>query len=414
MNRRKLAALIIVLGTPLFSLFAFEALLRFNKHSQFIKYNNRTHQIERFVPPSDDIFAEELQKRIAVDLKNFADYPTRALEQKLSIYGLKKDKKFPSYLFKKGIVGLKNQGYKSEIYSEYENTLLYSVNIHFDEYGTRKILNRPTEANQQFIFAGCSFTFGEGVEDWQHFPAYFQNIRPNSQVYNLGLGGSSEADVIKELESSFKHRYQKIPVTNGTFVYSFINDHINRMICPISCLNEQNNWILNRHWYEKDAKGNLIYKGLFRDRTTINLLYLPFANLELTKLLGLDWPLVNSKNSIEFIVEMTKKLKSVVETKLGIRNFYFAFLPVESSIASPQLEQKLMEADIKLLDLRLPNFHSLLNNKAAIPGDGHPTPLAHLLTAHMMDIKLQEQELKQSVDKVNTHALRSGQQKTYQ
>ena len=415
MLRRWLAGFIIVVLTPTFCLLALEVFLQLGNKFEFFIYEKST-----FYPPShftlhqDEKLYAFVKERMQKSIDNFVDYPYRARENELHAEAKDPNKKLPQEFSIRSFSEFKNTQFISEMTTLHTKLTLYSVPMSFDQYATRTVPDRPQKADHQYVLAGCSFTFSEGVKDEESMPAYFQKLRPKSQVFNMGIGGFSLTNVVYELDSQFDQRYQHLPIKNGTFIYTFMDNHLNRIICPLSCLRPENDWMLSNPWYDLQPNQWLIHKGNFYKRTKLNEVY-RFINLFKTvEFLGIDWPLMNSDGVVRFFIAITQKMKQLVESKMGIKDFYVALMPVSSSIASPKLEKQLQEAGIKVLDLRFPKSAELLNYKSAIPGDGHNTALSNELFALTMEYRLREFESKQRVNEMNTHALRSRQQEAYQ
>lgn len=104
--------------------------------------------------------------------------------------------------------------------------LIYSVNygINKDSFRTVKINKSST---QKILFTGCSFVFGEGLEDEQTIPFIFSElIGEQYQVLNIGYAGTGPHHVLKWLKS--KKIKDLVGNTLKYVIYIFIDDHIFR------------------------------------------------------------------------------------------------------------------------------------------------------------------------------------------
>lgn len=385
-----LIGLVISFLTPFLCLFILEIFLRINKEFNWIKNTKRTYYIETYSPNFDKKEFDRIRAIMKPKIKKFVDYPTKDRDSELKLEGFDRREEHPPKLQWISEIN-KNLNYISIVRSKKTKTLIYKVRISTDKYISRTVIGRPPHAKKQIIFSGCSYTYGVGLNDENTYPYYLQKLNPKVQIYNTGMEGWSAARILYELQYEFKERYKKIPIADGTFVYMFINDHLKRALCPLSCYDQETYWMTNSPNYELNADPNkeVIMKGLFTQREPLHQIYSFLSQFQVVPFLGIDWPPLTSNNSLDKFVAIVNSLKKEVERKLKIKNFYFAFYPVSSSLASPALDKKLERAGIQILDLRPPNVEGIIGaDRTNIPGDGHPTALVQELTAIMLHEKL--------------------------
>ena len=96
-------------------------------------------------------------------------------------------------------------------------------------------LKDPTRDSVEFVFLGCSFTFGTGVADTATM-AYRTGAAFNYNSVNLGGSGFGTHKAYQ----IFKNKFQNIPDRKKrVFVYTFIPDHLLRAKCIYTwCLND--------------------------------------------------------------------------------------------------------------------------------------------------------------------------------
>ncbi|HOV34119.1 MAG TPA: hypothetical protein PLX23_12240 [Candidatus Hydrogenedens sp.] len=95
------------------------------------------------------------------------------------------------------------------------------------------------EKKMNFLFMGCSFTFGTGVNDNETFPSQFAKLNPYCQVYNYGMpGGSPQEMYLMTLNPNFADDIENMPTV---VVYTFISDHLKRLIGDWSILGKWGN-----------------------------------------------------------------------------------------------------------------------------------------------------------------------------
>jgi hypothetical protein len=86
-----------------------------------------------------------------------------------------------------------------------------------------RISYRDSSTGKTFVFAGCSFAFGEGLNDEETLPFQFGVLTRRSTV-NLGCNGFGVHQVYYLLSEKFSGRENKERV----YVYSFLPDHLYR------------------------------------------------------------------------------------------------------------------------------------------------------------------------------------------
>lgn len=93
--------------------------------------------------------------------------------------------------------------------------------------------NQPTT---EFIFMGCSFTFGVGVNDNETLPAYFSEINPEAISLNFGLPSFGPNESLAFLRQ-FKRKDEVPPsIKEHIGIYTLFNDHVNRSALNLSHL----------------------------------------------------------------------------------------------------------------------------------------------------------------------------------
>lgn len=104
------------------------------------------------------------------------------------------------------------------------------------------------KSNENYVFFGCSYTFGAGLNDEQTLPYYFSKLMNfEKNVLNCGVPGRSTNSAINILESGLIPAFTCENSKNQYFIYSLINDHIQRNFRISSY--PKDNWLYkNRIW----------------------------------------------------------------------------------------------------------------------------------------------------------------------
>jgi hypothetical protein len=94
--------------------------------------------------------------------------------------------------------------------------------------GFRYTKNNP-DSNENYIFLGCSFMFGAGLNDDQTLPYYFsKQMNFEKNVLNCSRSGSSINSAISILESDIISQLTSQDSHTEYIIYSMIHDHIYR------------------------------------------------------------------------------------------------------------------------------------------------------------------------------------------
>ncbi len=107
-----------------------------------------------------------------------------------------------------------------------DGSLDFDVRYHTDAVASRVVPGRPDQGPDIFLF-GCSFTFGEGLEDDQTLAARLQSLRSSDRIYNFGIrnAGTSDAWIHLKRKLEAGARPQRC-------VYLFMDDHFRRTGLP--------------------------------------------------------------------------------------------------------------------------------------------------------------------------------------
>ncbi len=105
--------------------------------------------------------------------------------------------------------------------------VLYDV-VYTRDAEKRRITPVMSRATTAVVFLGCSFTFGDGLEDQETFPwQVAQKLGEKYQVFNYGISGFGAHDVLAVLEGDLSRlqAFERI-----LFFYTAIEDHQRRLV----------------------------------------------------------------------------------------------------------------------------------------------------------------------------------------
>lgn len=255
-----------------------------------------------------------------------------------------------------------------------QKELIYDVQYSFDEFGRRIFPGHSPEGKSSFvILSGCSFTYGNGIDDDQTL-SYFMNSQAQSRfVYNYGIGSSGTHMTLALTESD---RFKKeIPQDNGTLVYVFIDGHIQR---TNGFMNELG-WLKESPCYEEQADGSFRRNGSFATCSPTRT-WLLESLAELFKKLSIQRNFPSIRES-----HVQKTCQLIAQTNEAFKNQYskgsfFVFLhPLSSeNNYTKRIKACLNKKNISILEIDMSGRDS---RDFTLRGDGHPNEKLNKMAA---------------------------------
>jgi len=219
------------------------------------------------------------------------------------------DRTFPDNYLSRDKTGLKipNPGkFRSVSVSRVTKKVLYDVIYTIDDFGRRVTPIQNKDGRGKFIlFLGCSYTYGEGVQDDQTLPAYVGALTDKYMPYNYGFHGRGPHDVLALLDKiDFK---KELPQRNGILIYTFMLDHINRSVGSMSIVD----WNHDHVYYARNTKKDFERVGTFETACPIQTkLYLFLRKSSFLKLLHVSLPRIGHQQ-----ITLTADLINAAKTR---------------------------------------------------------------------------------------------------
>jgi hypothetical protein len=283
---------------------------------------------------------------------------------------------YTAYLRYDDIVGPKGApNVRVRSFKKRDGQLIYDATYGTDDCGRRVTHDpAPGRKREQFIaFFGCSYTFGEGLEDGETLPSQVADLAPAYRVYNYGCSGYGPQQMLAKLETG--QLLREIAERSGIFIYVFIPHHVRRAIGSMRVATKWGRTFPN---YVLDANGNLVRDGDFvTGRPHLARVYTRLSNIDTLRFFGIDVPLFITKKHLDFTTRILKQAKRLAERQFENTRFYVLLYPdpPEGEMSAKRMVPFLQQAGIdyldftELLDVRQPEFR--------IKGDDHPTGLTH-------------------------------------
>ncbi len=139
----------------------------------------------------------------------------------------------------------------------YSDSLLLTATYTFDTFGRRYTPQKFDHKHISTLFFGCSFTYGDGVNDAETLPSQYAALDTISNVYNYALDGWGPQQTLQQLT----HRDLVAETHSDTAlgIYVWIDDHLRRAALFKS---HYLGWTQYFPCFILD-KDSLIYKGNF-------------------------------------------------------------------------------------------------------------------------------------------------------
>lgn len=184
--------------------------------------------------------------------------------------------------------------------AKYNDELIYDRTYHIDENLFRVGPHPSHEARFHAIFAGCSYVFGEGLDDDSTISAVFQKKNTSYKSYNLGFPGGGLHNVYLYAER-FKLD-EVVAEKNGLFIYFFWRHHLDRFFGRYNYIS----WASPSAPFLQVDGNKIIHKGRISDQPI-------YKKYMLAKENGMDEVLLRSEPPNEWSDEELKKFVLVVK-----------------------------------------------------------------------------------------------------
>ena len=262
--------------------------------------------------------------------------------------------------------------------------VLYQAAYSTDPFGLRTTIHPASGSTRDRFLAslGCSFTFGEGVEDAETFPSRVASLLPPYRVYNFGILGSSPSEMLEhQLRGRDFRRNKAIREPSGYVFFTFIDDHVARVQGTMR--------YLGRNTYERKrpsfriVNGRLIYEGAFADAHPYwTWLASQLSKSELWQFLRVDLPPA-SEGTMRLIAKIFAALQKQAEQNFNALKTYVIIFPGQSEHAS-RLTPYLDQEGVPYLDYSPVDVSRILGENAFIADGKHPSRETYRLLAELL------------------------------
>lgn len=227
------------------------------------------------------------------------------------------------------------------VYTEYANGFRYT--------------KCNTESDKSYVFLGCSYTFGYGLNDNETFPYYFSKMADfDYNVVNCGSSGRSSNTSLNIIESGVLNKFIKQNSNVKLFVYEIMSESVKRNFQYTGNVD----WIYKNGTFEyPDQPYNFLLKN--------------FSYSYIFNKLFLDVIVEHNKDFYEkYLIKSLERINELVQTKYGSRMLIIVW-DIDSSLKTKLLNTKI---DIIFLPDKLLYGAAY---KISEQYDGHPSAKAN-------------------------------------
>ncbi len=248
------------------------------------------------------------------------------------------------------------------------NDTIYHIAVSTDSLGRRTTLSSADSLPPFYaIFLGCSFTFGHSVSDHETLPSLFSARQPAFQSYNYGVQGYGTQQLPFVLDRI--ERAADIPQDDGFLVYTFIDNHVNRVIGDKQAI-----WFTHTTPYFEWEAGEPVYKGSFdKSRPMTTAWYRLLGNSVFLQSFPFNLPLKTGADHYRLTAALIRSVAERYRRKFGNDRFYVLIYPGESNRIVSYLDP-----EIQMIDL------SDAWPQKQWKVDGHPDTRAYSALADML------------------------------
>jgi hypothetical protein len=253
--------------------------------------------------------------------------------------------------------------------------ILYDVTYTFNHYGRRNIPNQFEREGSSFaLFFGCSFTFGEGLNDNETLPFYFSRQAHDVHPYNFAFSGYGPNQMCEILGS--QRINEEIAEVSGILFYIFIDEHISRAIGSMYVFNL---WCRKCPYFQLENDGSVQRHGNFSTGRPIrSFIYRLLGKSNILRYCGFDWPAKIDDDAITLTAGLIAESRNRFLARYATSKFVVVFYP--GSRYSTSLIPLLQSYGISYLD-----YSEMINLRAGrniiTEEDKHPSSLANEVLA---------------------------------
>ena len=258
------------------------------------------------------------------------------------------------------------------------DAVVYDVTYSIDAHHRRKTpLHSHHGRNKFALFFGCSFTFGEGVQDNETLPFYFSQSASDFTVYNYGFHGYGPQEMLAKLQEG--NFLEEIQESSGIIIYTYLPEV--HELRAIGSMYVYNGWGANMPYYKITSDNELVRQGNFSTgRRFTSFVYKILGRSFLVKYFNLQIPAQVKEEHYALTARILEESRNILNALGKANKFYVVIYPTKNT--ELKLLPYLRKAKIKYFDYS--NLFDPALSQYYIIGDGHPSPQAYRVLAEQI------------------------------
>lgn len=244
----------------------------------------------------------------------------------------------------------------------HHDSLFLDVTYSFDSFGRRKTYCPYTHQSKSVLFFGCSFTYGDGVNNEETLPSQYTILDSSVNVYNYAIDGWGPQQTYLQISK----RNLSIETYSDTAlgIYVWIDDHIKRAGLYKS---HYQGWTQFFPCFTLD-NNILKYKGSFEKAYPMKGFLFELLNNSLF-FKDIEIPSHETKQDYALVTALLKASRDRFSQQFKQGKFVVFIYPGSSGTIIPYLKAEKIDYVV--------GNSNLLNNTDFIPKHGHPNKNAN-------------------------------------
>jgi hypothetical protein len=248
----------------------------------------------------------------------------------------------------------------------------YDATYRTDDFRRRIVRSAPEPPASPLMLFGCSFTFGEGLNDPDTLAASLAKALPGTSIYNYAAPGYGPSQALALVTSN---RLPKEIPSAGPAVYVFTSFHVSRVIGDTRAF-----WLYDGPYYELGSDGHVTRLGSFKTgrawKTWWYDRYLDFKALSnVLEYLNLDFPVHLGRRDIVLTAAVLDDAARAYK-KLFNKELVVAFHPKwEMQVEDNRMVYDVMKEELARRNVRVFDYTDMpyTRDDQLAPGcDEHP------------------------------------------
>jgi hypothetical protein len=265
---------------------------------------------------------------------------------------------------------------------------VFSVVYHTDENGLRVVPLKGVNARKNTVyFFGCSFVFGQGVEDNETLPYYFAREAQSFRPLNYAFPGFGTQQMLVRLMKP--QGIQNPAKGRKILIYAFPDFHIRRVIGAMELVRYSAERYAYYYLKGSGASEQLVAGGDFASgRPVLTTLYKWFWNSGIPERFHLGMPSHITEYDRRLTARIIQKSFEKFRETTGNGEPYVLLYPGFSQETRDAMVRLFQEFGVPYLDYS--KLLPMIPPKYVIAGDTHPMPLTNRILAKQLvkDLKL--------------------------